>query len=309
MSSPQISVVIPTYNRADLLGYTLDALCQQTLPVELFEVIVVDDGGSDNSKAVVDRYAEVLNIKYFWQEDLGFRAGKARNIGTAIAQGQYVVYVDTGVLLGSNTLQVHYDVHRAAQYPTVMIGYVYGFEVDHATSKQMGKLINPQSADASIAQLRALGALDIRQRQYDELGENITNWPAPFDIFWTCHVSAEREQLLKAGLFDESFTSWGGEDVDLGVRLFINNNLFTMEREACSFHWPHEKEVADHREESASAAERIHAKYNLWTTSFYGRDLNDQKYSLNKVIKIFREQGFKKSPQLRDIAYSAEVSA
>lgn len=46
-----------------------------------------------------------------------------------------------------------------------------------------------------------------------------------------------------------------------------------------------------------------------WTTSFYGRDLNDQKYSLNKVIKIFREQGFKKSPQLRDIAYSAEVSA
>ncbi|MBY0445348.1 MAG: glycosyltransferase, partial [Burkholderiales bacterium] len=82
MPNLQISIVIPTYNRADLLRYTLESLVLQTLDKQLFEVIVVDDGGSDNSEEVVRAFAEQLNIKYFWQEDKGFRAGKARNIGT-----------------------------------------------------------------------------------------------------------------------------------------------------------------------------------------------------------------------------------
>lgn len=284
-----ISVVIPTYNRAELLRHSLRSLSQQSLGRAEFEVIVVDDGGRDESRAVVAEFEAQLNIKYFWQEDKGFRAGKARNVGTTIAEGKYIVYIDTGVVLGRDTLARHKQVHQRSEFPTVIIGYVYGFEVDAATEKKMAPLLAAQDADVIIAELAKLGANDIRERQYSELGDNITNWPAPFDIFWTCHVSAEREELLKAGLFDESFNSWGGEDVDLGVRLFQNNNLFTMERAACSFHWPHQKEVSDHRQQAEVAAQRIHQKYQLWTTSFYGKDLQDEKYSLNKVIKLFRE--------------------
>lgn len=293
MSSVKISVVIPTYNRAELLRHTLEALERQTLDRELYEVVVVDDGGSDSSKAVVDSFSETLNVQYYWQEDDGFRAGKARNIGTAIASGTYVVYIDTGVLLGSTTLQTHLETHENSNYPTVMIGYVYGFEVDDTTIAGLMKTVEHSDTDATIDYLHAADALDIRESQYADLGENITSWPAPFDIFWTCHVSAERDELLKAGLFDESFTSWGGEDVDLGVRLFQRNNLFLMDRDARSFHWPHAKEVSDLKESSASAADRIHSKYNLWTTSFYGRDLQNEKYSLNKVIKISREHSAK----------------
>ncbi|SDR90244.1 Glycosyl transferase family 2 [Paraoerskovia marina] len=295
MSSVKISVVIPTYNRSELLRNTLVALHHQTLDPALFEVVVVDDGGSDDSEAVVRSFADSLNVKYFWQEDEGFRAGKARNIGTAIASGDYVVYIDTGVLLGSTTLQTHLETHEASAYPTVMIGYVYGFEVDDATIEGLMTSVDHEDTDATIEYLHAADALDIRESQYADLGENITSWPAPFDIFWTCHVSAERDELLKAGLFDESFTSWGGEDVDLGVRLFQRNNLFLMDRAARSFHWPHVKEVSDLKESSASAADRIHSKYNLWTTSFYGRDLQNEKYSLNKVIKISREHAARAS--------------
>ncbi|NHQ86959.1 glycosyltransferase [Iodobacter sp. HSC-16F04] len=295
MSKLQISVVIPTYNRADLLRYTLESLVLQTLDKQLFEVIVVDDGGSDNSEEVVRAFAEQLNIKYFWQEDKGFRAGKARNIGTAIAEGQYIVFIDTGVLLGSKTLEVHAQVHSQSEFPVVIIGYVYGFEVDNSLLEEMSAQIDYQTPDATINRLALLGAHDVRQQQYDELGDNISNWPAPFDIFWTCHASAERAQLLKAGLFDESFNSWGGEDVDLGVRLHLNNNQFSMEREAVSFHWPHKKEVDDQKEQSEIAALRIHQKYQLWSTSFYGKDLNDEKYSLNKVIKIHRDYAIKKT--------------
>ncbi|QJW34829.1 glycosyltransferase [Cellulosimicrobium protaetiae] len=287
----EISVVIPTYNRAPLLRRTLDALRRQTLDPGRFEVVVVDDGGSDDAEDVVRSFAGDLDVKYYWQEDAGFRAGKARNVGTAIASGRYVVYVDTGVLLGSRTLETHLEIHSRATYPTVVVGYVYGFESDASTFAAVGAGLDQPDVDATIGLLHEHGALDVREKQYQELGEIIAGWPAPFDIFWTCHASADREEVLAAGMFDESFTSWGGEDVDLGVRLFQRNNLFVMERAARSFHWPHEKEVDDLHESSANAADRIHEKYGLWVTSFYGKDLQDDKYSLNKVIRIFTGNG------------------
>ncbi len=69
---------------------TLSNHYEKNLPTRYFEVIVVDDGGSDNSETIVSEYKTVLNIQYFWQESDGFRAGKARNIGAMIADGDYI---------------------------------------------------------------------------------------------------------------------------------------------------------------------------------------------------------------------------
>jgi glycosyltransferase involved in cell wall biosynthesis len=294
MSGAMISVVIPTYNRKELLCRSLRALQAQTLAKEQFEVVVVDDGGSDDSEQAIQEFAAVLNIKFFWQKDEGFRAGKARNIGTAIADGKYIVYLDSGVLPATATLQEHLRVHEQSEHPTVIIGYVYGFEVDNDLVDRLPPHVDPGDVDGTIRRLRELQALDIRQRQYDLLGEDIGSWPAPFDIMWTCHVSAEREELLRAGLFDERFNTWGGEDVDLGVRLFLNKNLFLLCRSATSFHWPTRKDTEDLKEKSAVAAQKIHRKYKLWETSYYGMGSADDKYSLNKVIRDmarFRRSG------------------
>ena len=285
MTKVKISAVIPTYDRRELLRRTLRALQAQTLPKEQFEVVVVDDGGSDDSEAVVREFAATLNIKFFWQEDKGFRAGKARNIGTAIAEGDYIVYLDSGVLVATTTLQEHLNIHECSTRPTVIIGYVYGFEVDNGLVGTLCAQCDDRDVDGTIRRFQQLHALDIRQRQYDELGEDISQWPAPFDILWTCHVSAEREELLRAGLFDERFNTWGGEDVDLGVRLFLNDNLFILAKSAASFHWPTLKDTEDLKEKSAIAARKIHRKYNLRETSCYGMESADDKYSLNKAIR------------------------
>ncbi|WFO49857.1 glycosyltransferase [Aeromonas veronii] len=290
MNSPIISVVIPTYNRSKLLGYTLDSLVKQTLSKAYYEVIVVDDGGVDCSKDTVLEYESKINIQYIWQKDKGFRAGKARNVGTMMADGKYIMYLDSGVLLSSDVLQAHYDIHLSSIHPTVIVGYVLGFDADIDNQKLILERLDPYDVDSSILKLKETGVHDIRQIQYDELGFNIHCWPAPFDIFWTCHVSAERDELIKAGLFDETFNTWGGEDVDLGVRLHRNNNLFILQRNAVSIHWPHSKRVENYSSKAEMAAKKIHMKYSYWTTSFYGVDIGGQKYPLNKTIHLINSE-------------------
>ena len=78
-SVPKLSVVIPTYNRSALLAKLLRQLAEQRLPATEFEVIVADDGSSDDTKDVVTSFADRLRIRYHFQEDLGFRAAIARN--------------------------------------------------------------------------------------------------------------------------------------------------------------------------------------------------------------------------------------
>src|SRR5262249_43037988 len=114
---------------------------------------------------------------------------------------------------------------------------------------------------------------------------DLSRWPAPYDIMWTCHVSAERTEIVRAGGFDESFTSWGGEDVDLGVRLFARGNAFRLQRAAVSVHWPTRTDVESRKRQSEVAGRTIHAKYGLFETSFYGTPCAEPKFSLNRAIK------------------------
>jgi hypothetical protein len=74
---PQLSVVVPTYNRAPLLRRTLVSLLRQRTPPS-FEVIVADDGSSDDSEKVAAELGEHLPIRYVYQEDMGYRVAKAR---------------------------------------------------------------------------------------------------------------------------------------------------------------------------------------------------------------------------------------
>ncbi|MBL5950322.1 glycosyltransferase [Enterobacter asburiae] len=285
----KFSVIIPTYNRAELLEKTLIALTNQTLPKSLFEVIVVDDGGSDNSYSICDSFKKCLNIRYYWQYDNGFRAGKARNLGISVAEGEYLLFIDSGILLHEDALNRHLHIHTKNNHPVVCIGYVYAFEVNEEHHDYIERIINPNEIGSCIEKLKDLGFLDIRQIQYDEFGYNVSSWPAPFDILWTCHVSVEKKEAISAGLFDESFNTWGGEDVDLGVRLHQRNNRFIVSTDLCSIHSPHKKEVSNHDLATKSAGAKIHDKYKMWQTAFYMTDSNETKFSLNKIIYLYAQ--------------------
>ena len=89
------SLIVPVYNRPDEVDELLESLCGQT--VKAFEVIIVEDGSQRDCRAVVEKYADRLDIKYFAKPNSG--PGQSRNYGAERAQGEYLIVLDSDVVL------------------------------------------------------------------------------------------------------------------------------------------------------------------------------------------------------------------
>ena len=237
--SLRCTVVVPTFNRSDLLRCTLAALAAQTMPPDQFEVIVSDDGSSDDTRSVVAEFSARLDVQYLFQEDEGFRVARARNMALRRARGAVSVFVDTGVLMHSAGIESHCAVHERAQGPTAVVGYVWGFGDD---TSQLARHIAPGDADGTISALAERNLYpDVREWYYARYGERLWTLAAPWLIYWTCNASADTATLREVGLFDENFRSWGGEDVDLAYRLHRRGARFELCRGAAAVHCPHPK--------------------------------------------------------------------
>lgn len=246
------SVVIPTFNRRLLLRQSLISLARQDIGRDSFEVLVVDDGSSDGTEEEVKSFRGELNVRYFYQPDEGYRVARARNVGIRNASAPICVFVDSGVVLRSDALSVHLDRHEHAPGPVAIVGYVYGFNEDNENAAEIEAEIRLDAIDATIDDFEARRRwLDFREVFYAREGDEIGDLPAPWVVFWTCHVSASTASLKAAGLFDEAFQCWGGEDVELAYRLHMGGVRFELSRLACSIHLPHPKNAAANSELAA----------------------------------------------------------
>ena len=103
---PKISVIIPVYNAADYLWQCLDTVIHQTL--KDIEIILVDDGSTDNSLRICHEYAQKDDrIRVYHQENQG--AGIARNTGLKLAKGKYLSFLDADDFFELNMLEKLYD--------------------------------------------------------------------------------------------------------------------------------------------------------------------------------------------------------
>ncbi len=263
-AAPQCTVIVPTYNRSELLRHTLESLRRQRLPRDEFEVFVVDDGSSDDTADVVDEYRGMLNLRYFFQEDKGFRVAKARNTGIAHANGEICVFIDSGLLLHSGFLQAHLASHRASSVPQAVIGYIYGLTVDDEDIDSLAAAIDASDPDTTIEQMREQRVhLDIREEFYEKYdNDDFAGLPAPWVVFWSGNTSVRTDQLRAVGAFDEAFTTWGGEDTDLGYRLHHAGVRFVVNRDASSIHFPHRKSFEENMRSSQENCRYIIKKYD-----------------------------------------------
>lgn len=98
-AAPLVSVIIPTYNRADLVKQSVDSVLRQT--VSDYEVIVIDDGSTDDTRQVLESVTPP--VRYLFQENRGFAA--ARNRGIAESRGEYLAFLDSDDLFEPRFLE------------------------------------------------------------------------------------------------------------------------------------------------------------------------------------------------------------
>ena len=218
MSKLSVSVVITVYNRTDELRRTLDSLAAQTLPTEQFEVIIADDGSAEDVQAVLKDYP-ALQLKYAFQPDEGFRVAAARNLGADQAEGEIIVYNDNGMILSTTALERHVAHHSATGETTVVLGNMFatGWGTDENKARE---LLENNSPDVAIAKMQEEGMTDGRGNYFTNFGREVDKWFIPWHGLWGGHFSVNAAFVKKHNIrWNESFTTWGGEDNEYGIQL------------------------------------------------------------------------------------------
>ncbi|HIK40883.1 glycosyltransferase [Thermoleptolyngbya sp. M55_K2018_002] len=204
------SVVIPTYNRKPILEKCLRSLEQQVIlpnsPIEGYEVVVVDDGSTDETVGWLRANAAALpHVRLFLQDHRGPAA--ARNLGVEKATGDTIIFIDSDLVVTEVFLQAH---AAALLEGTKRVGSDRLFTY--------GRVINTCNFDDPTAE-----------------PFKVTDFSAAY--FATGNVAIARHWLEQAGLFDTRFQLYGWEDLELGVRLKNLGLTLVKCPAAVGYHW------------------------------------------------------------------------
>ena len=190
-----LSVVVPTYQRRDSIRRLLAALHEQTLAPTEFEVVVVVDGSTDGTREWLAEQHPPFRLNVLWSPNRGRAA--ACNRGIAAARGDVLVLLDDDMCPFAECLAAHLEAH-AGHERWGIVGAAPIFVDDRADA------VKRFVASKFNTHLQKLA------RPGHEF--------SPRD-FYTGNFSIRRDVLLEVGGFDEDFTRYGNEDVELSVRL------------------------------------------------------------------------------------------
>ncbi|MEI6614967.1 MAG: glycosyltransferase family A protein [Cyanobium sp. ELA507] len=203
-----LSVVIPTYNRLPILRQCLEALERQELaaPIERFEVVLVDDGSTDDTVAWLEANAASLPHLRLIRQDHGGPA-EGRNNGVEQAKGDVVVFIDSDLVVLPDFLVCHARaLEQRWRHRGNRLCFTYGAVVNTA------RFENPTS-------------------EPHKLGD------VSFAYFATGNVAIDKQVLEQAGLFDTAFRLYGWEDLELGERLRRMGVELVRCPRAVGYHW------------------------------------------------------------------------
>ena len=199
-----LSVIIPVHGRTDLLVRCLKSL-DKKIDIE-YEVCVIDDGSSLDEKEI--RKKSNVSYHLIWCSfDTSKGPGAARNEGIRSTSGEIIVFLDSDMEARIGFLEAHLKSHSENSYIAAI-----------------GRIKWPQRGSF----LRYIGT-----RGISKLTKNDT---VPPWYFVTGNVSIKRNDLPSQSPFDETLPGWGGEDLDLGMKLHEKRIKFIFAPEAITFH-------------------------------------------------------------------------
>ena len=259
-----LSIVIPARNVGHCLWLVLDALAEQTVRDE-FEVIVVDDASTDQTTAIAHSHPVVTQLIRI-DEHAG--AATARNIGTAAASTDTIVYLDADMVLPAHVIA---DMSARAAADLVLIGFRHNLPfaerdrvwpsalshaTDHGSNPGMSRAISPDlQADHRVRWRPPVGQrllysglvfdepIDGRPLDHTRdllelgFGRKYYDWDLPRMVV-TALLAVPRDSVMDVGGFEAEFgrIGWGMEDTHLGANLIASGLLVVPLRQAVGFH-------------------------------------------------------------------------
>lgn len=263
----KVSIIIPNYNRASLIGDTLENMLTQTL--EPYELIVVDDGSTDHSVEVIKSFGDdVILIK---QSNRG--PGAARNRGLSVATGDFIQFMDSDDLFSKNKLEVQATELERTKSDLVFSPWVkLRFE---------GKLAIKEN-------------LVLQQKMPSDklplLNWFLRSWSTVFQTFMIRH-----EFLKKIGGYREDLMPH--EDSELFVRLMLLNPKITFTDQCITLYRLHQ--YAKISGDGTKKKDWIMDKANYLKCVI--RDLEETHYHLDPVTRLhFKSMIWKSVKELRE---------
>jgi glycosyltransferase involved in cell wall biosynthesis len=258
------SIVIPTYNRAQQLLFTLVSFETQTYPKHLFEVIVADDGSTDGTKEMVEGFQASYPLIYVSHQEQRGRSA-VRNLGLRHAKGLYIIFCDADFLVLPEFIKIVSRYQR--KHPkAVLSGIPYSWDdaythyhpdfspeekercrtvltqsnlwnADIENATEIVPLITPEDI---LHQTDALSKVIIPPRIPPNIIKQFAATDvAPWMLLVTRCVAIRRSQLTRIGGFNERFVLYGLEDWDLGFRLHRLKIPFRSIKEVVGYHQEH----------------------------------------------------------------------
>ncbi len=203
----QFSIIIPVYNRPQEIDELLESLCQQTL--KDFEVVVVEDGSREKCDLVCDKYRDRLSVSYHFKPNSG--PGPSRNYGAERSQGEYLIILDSDVIVPENYLAIVKE--ELDREPCDAFG---GPDRAHPSFTSIQKAIN-----YAMTSFFTTGGIRGGKRKMDKF------YPRSFNLG------------IKKSVYEalEGFAPMRyGEDIDLSTRIFKNGYSCRLFPEAFVYH-------------------------------------------------------------------------
>lgn len=267
-----ITLVVPTYNKSTRLVFLLESLTHQAFELG-FNTIIVDDGSTDDTKEVLDKYIDNFRFKYIYQKNSG--RSHARNLGLSHVKTKYSIFVDDDMILPPEFIQMHFNSLKKNENKLVH-GKIWNLPflsffsdptrdelIDggetHFDAKYLRKYLISLDSVKNHSDLIKQRRLSLQEKYLEEIYDKKID-KLDFMLCTGNNFSCETDALLRVGGFDEKIDAqWGVEDIELGYRLKQNGFAFIYDHSAYNYHICHFRKT--YKEELMSSFKLFYEKH------------------------------------------------
>ncbi|ORL53416.1 glycosyltransferase family 2 protein [Pseudomonas putida] len=235
-----LSIVVPTFNRSKILDITLACLTNQETNYP-FEVIVADDGSTEQIVNITRKYEALLDIKYVRQKDYGYQLCAIRNLGLRTAKFEFLAILDCDMAPNPKWVE-SYVTLLLEDDDVALIGPRKYIDTENLPADDFAKDKNlitelPEVLTQNSVAGKTQNSISVDWRlEHFEKTDNLRLCDTPFRFFSGGNVAFSSKWLKKAGWFDEDFNHWGGEDNEFGYRLYREGCFFRAVEGGLAYH-------------------------------------------------------------------------